>query len=223
MAIKRLFQVCHIQLIETLLLVIMLVGGFRLAPFIMVAFLIIGLTWRYIVKSNWSLTYLCLYHVITSVYIMYVINMGARLDEIIIATSLLVLYKALTVFFVLKIATNEAMQKERNKVFLYSQRKLNLSKLQKCILIVYVIAVLWVSVFNVTWIARFKQDSKTQIRVSSSIFTQPTSAMLPGSGQRAYAIEYAYIDTNQIGILLFATTVTGGVFFVLSMALIPRS
>lgn len=55
------------------------------------------------------------------------------------------------------------------------------------------------------------------MRVSSSIFAQPTSAKFIDRGR--LDVEYAYIDTNQIGILLFATTVTGGVLFILSMSL----
>ena len=98
-------------------------------------------------------------------------------------------------------------------------KRLTLSKLQKCILIVYVIVILWVSVFNVTWIGNMP-SSKAKMRINSTIFAQPFKE--PTINQPR-AIENVYVDINQIVILLFAATVTGGVFFVLSMALTPRS
>lgn len=112
----------YIQLVEVgVLIFILITGSFILAPFIMVVSLVIGLVWRYIVKSIGSLTYLCLYHVITSMYILnYILTFSSLSDIAFVIVGLFILYKVLSIFFIFIIKTNETLQKERNKAFLPS-------------------------------------------------------------------------------------------------------
>ena len=74
---------------------------------------------------------------------------------------------------------------------------------------------LWTSIFNVPWVVKPRQDSNIQTRINSPIFKQPDSAVFSTSGKRD--VGYAYIDANQVILILFATTVTCGVLFVLTM------
>ena len=222
MGVKRVLQVLHIQLLELGLLVFSLIGGFWIEEFIMSVFLIIGLLWVYIRKNTYSLLYLTIYHIVTYVIIMALIEPSSIWPYLIIT-----LYKFLAVLlnYLIK-TTNDDEHIEKIKKFFglsspkeeinHNNKKRNLSGFQRCILVIYVIVVLWTSIFNVPWVVRPRQDSKIQTRVNSPIFKQPDSAFFPTNGKR-YEVGYAYIDTNQVILILFATTVTCGVLFVLTI------
>lgn len=88
-----------------------------------------------------------------------------------------------------------------------------LNKLQKAIILLYIVFVLWVSVFRVPWVLREKKNSTTQVRELAAIYNQPKYALFNG---RKGLVGYAYIDYRQITVILFAGTVTAGGLFLLS-------
>jgi hypothetical protein len=91
-----------------------------------------------------------------------------------------------------------------------------LNKFQRTVIILYLIFVLWITIFNVPWVLRYSREHQFQTREWSSVFQQPKRAYFPREN-RELDVGYAYVDFKQIVTLLFTGTVVSGGLFILSL------
>lgn len=90
-----------------------------------------------------------------------------------------------------------------------------LSTFQKILIILYVVYVLWITVFQVPWILRFSKESPAETRGWAPVFKPPERAYYPFWRQEEN-VGYAHVDYKQIVTLLFTGTVVSGGLFVIS-------
>lgn len=227
---KRALKVVHIQLLELGLMIYgivadLLLGNFWVEGFVTTIFFVIGLVWIYISKDKYSLLYLTAYHIITFIIVILPFE-----SDLMLLYSIVAFYKfcVMLLNYSIKITRNDkhiekikeffGFNSTKDEIYNNKKRSRKFSGFQKCILVIYIIIVLWTSIFNVPWVVKPRQDSNFQTRVNSSIFKQPEKAVFTIHSRRDRRdVGYAYIDTKQITIVLFSTTVTCGILFVLTM------
>jgi len=88
----------------------------------------------------------------------------------------------------------------------------SLNKVQKCIVLIYIVFILWTAVFNVPWTVRITKAATVQSIVWAPIYSQPATALfrIPDRQPTSYDVGYAFVNTQQVIMMILAGTATAG-------------